>query len=113
MISGSKGLHHFHIRKRIHQKFEQYPHPDKLKRLMDRLIYGAVFFSPLMTLPQIAEIWWYKNAADVSTISWVSYFIVALFWLGYGLLHRDKPIIITNIIWIIFDMVIVIGTIIY
>lgn len=113
MIAGSKGLHHFHIRKRIHQKFEQYPHPDKWKRRMDKLIYGAVFFSPLMTLPQIAEIWLYKNAAGVSTISWVAYFTVAVFWLGYGILHKDKPIICTNVIWLVLDLVIVIGTIIY
>ena len=80
---------------------------------MDKAIYGAVFFGPIMTLPQIAEIWLYKNAAGVSTISWVAYLIVAFFWLGYGILHRDKPIICANLIWIFLDIIIVAGTIIY
>ena len=80
---------------------------------MDKLIYGAMFFSPVMTLPQIAEIWLYKNASGISTLSWLSYLIVAFFWLGYGILHKDKPIMYTNVIWIVLDLVIIVGTVLY
>ena len=64
------GLHHFYKRKRIYQKLEPYPHPNKWKRLMDKLIYAVGIFGPVMTIPQLTKIWLDKNAAGVSAISW-------------------------------------------
>jgi len=47
----TEGLHHFHRRKRIYQKHEPYPHPDKWKRFMDHAIYCVGVFGPIMTIP--------------------------------------------------------------
>jgi len=113
MIYGTKGLHHFHKRKRKYQKQEPYPHPDKLKRFMDKAIYFVAIFGPIMTLPQVAKIWIDKNASGVSILSWGSYLIVGIFWLIYGIMHKEKPIIIANILWIVLEIFIVIGTLIY
>ncbi|HJO01876.1 MAG: PQ-loop domain-containing transporter [Candidatus Woesearchaeota archaeon] len=108
-----EGLHHFHIRKRVHQKHESYPHPHKWKRFMDKAIYVAGVFGPLMTLPQLTKIWIEKNAAGVSVISWASYLIAAIFWLIYGIMHKEKPIIFAYSLWIGLEILIVVGTIIY
>jgi len=113
MVHDSHGLHHFHKRKRIYQNHEQYPHPHKWKRLMDRFIYVVGVFGPLMTIPQVTKIWFEKNAAGVSVISWISYLLCAIFWLIYGVMHREKPIIVTYAIWIVLDFLIVIGALIY
>ncbi|MBW2981380.1 hypothetical protein KY343_00740 [Candidatus Woesearchaeota archaeon] len=113
MVHETHGLHHLHKRKRIHVKHEKYPHPNKLKRFMDHIIYFIGIVGPLMTIPQIWKIWVGKNAAGVSIISWTAYFITAFFWLTYAVLHREKPLIFTYSIWIILEAMIVIGTILY
>jgi len=38
-------------------KEEPYPHPNKWKRLMDKLIYFAGVLGPIMTIPQLSKIW--------------------------------------------------------
>ncbi len=80
---------------------------------MDRFIYVVGVFGPLMTIPQVTKIWFEKNATGVSVISWISYLLCAIFWLIYGVMHREKPIIVTYAIWIVLDFLIVIGALIY
>ena len=109
MIDMFKGLHHFHKRKRIHEKHEPYPHPDKWKRLMDRLIYAVGIIGPLMTLPQLINIWVYRNSAGVSVLSWGAFGIIAFFWVLYGIMHKEKPIILAHSLWVLFDVLIVVG----
>jgi uncharacterized protein with PQ loop repeat len=113
MVHDSHGLHHFHRRKRIHLHHEPYPHPDALKRVMDKLIYVVGVFGPIMTVPQVVKIWIEQNAAGISLVSWVAYLITALFWLAYGVLHKEKPIIFTYLIWVFLDILIITGVAIY
>ncbi|MFC1733386.1 SemiSWEET family sugar transporter [candidate division KSB1 bacterium] len=113
MVHASKGFHHFHKRKRVHEKLEPYPHPQKLKRFMDKAIYVGGVLGPIMILPQIAKIWLDKNASGVSLISWIAFLIGAVFWLAYGILHKEKPIIFTYGIFIVMDAFVVLGTVMY
>jgi len=76
-------------------KEEPYPHPNKWKRLMDKLIYFAGVLGPIMTIPQLSKIWVEKNASGVSALSWGAYGVGACFWIIYGFMHKEKPIIIT------------------
>lgn len=109
----TSGLHHFHKRKRIYLNYEVYPHPNKFKRFMDKFIYVVAICGPLVSIPQAFQIWYFKNAAGVSYFTWLGFFLGAIFWLIYGLMHKEKPIIIANILWIIIDLVIFLGVIIY
>ena len=113
MAKNISAIHHYHKRKRVHKKLDKYPHPDKFKRIIDKIIYIAAFAGPIMTIPQVTEIWVNKNPGGVSMISWSSYIILSTIWLVYGLLHKEKPIIISSIFWIILEVHIVIGIIIY
>jgi len=106
-------MHHLHIRKRIDLKKEKYPHPDKFKRLIDNLIYVIALFGPIVSIPQIIKIYFYQNASGVSTFTWTGYLIGSIFWLIYGIIHKEKPIIFSSILWIIIEIFIFIGTIIY
>ena len=107
------GLHHIHRRKRIYVKHQPYPHPIKWKRFLDRAAYFFAVFGPVMTIPQVLRIWVGKDASGVSPISWSAYLVVAVFWLTYGIAHKAKPIIFTNILWIIFEIMIIAGTFVY
>jgi len=113
MTTNSHGLHHHHKRKRIHAKHESYPHPNKWKNFMDKAIYVVGVLGPIMTIPQLAKIWVEKNASGVSIISWTAYLIASGFWVIYGIMHKEKPIIVTYSLWILLDILIIIGTVIY
>lgn len=89
-------MYHFHLRKRIHQKKEKFPSPNKWKRFIDNIIYFVGMVGPIMTIPQVWNIWIEQNASGVSPISWSAYLIVSMFWLTYGITHKEKPIIFTQ-----------------
>lgn len=107
------GLQHYHIRKRIHHKHEPYPHPDKLKRAYDKLIYIIVILCPIINLPQLFKIWFYHDASGVSFISWAGFSFISLAWLIYGILHKDKPIMFMNFLLMLIQAVIAAGAAIY
>ncbi len=107
------GVHHFHKRKRIHLKKEKYPHPNKWKRMLDKIIYVVGVVGPLMTLPQLYNIWVLKNAAGVSVLSWGAYALIAVVWLIYGFAHNEKPIVVNSSLWILLEVMVVIGTLMY
>lgn len=75
---------------------------------IDKIIYIAVVIGPLLTLPQIYSIW-VQGEGGVSIISWVAYLIAAIIWLLYGVAHKDKPIIVVEAIWVLLDVLIIIG----
>jgi len=105
-------FHHLQKRKRIHEKHEPYPHPDKWKRLLDSLIYVIGVLGPVMALPQLYLIWVDKVVAGVSAVSWGAFAFIAIFWIIYGFVHNEKPIIITYIGWFIVEILIVVGILI-
>lgn len=113
MVQETHGLQHLNKRKRIHNNLEHYPHPNKYKNFLDKFIYTMGIIGPIMTIPQIAKIWYYQNAAGVSAISWGVYTLVAITWILYGIAHKEKPIIFSNAIWVIMDILVVIGAILY
>ena len=80
---------------------------------MDKAIYVISIFGPIMTIPQVTKIWIDKNASGIAVISWVTYLITTIFWLIYGIMHKEKPIIFLNIIWIFLQISIIVGTLIY
>lgn len=113
MVFSGHGLHHFSLRNRFHLKHEPFPSRNKQIRLLDKVIYLVGVLGPVMTLPQIIKIFVLQNASGVS---FITYFFLTIFsgvWLAYGIVHKEKPIIISNILWIVSELLIVIGTILY
>ncbi|OGL84233.1 hypothetical protein A3B36_01765 [Candidatus Uhrbacteria bacterium RIFCSPLOWO2_01_FULL_55_36] len=108
-----EGMHHYHTRKRIHHHFEQWPHPNALKRFIDRMVYVVGFFAIAMTVPQFYEVWINKNAAGVSALSWGAYSFTSLFWFFYGILHKERPLMINYGIWVLLNGLIAAGALIY
>ncbi len=81
---------HYHKHKKI-----------KPTSAIDTWVYFAVIFGPIMTVPQLYDIWILKQTG-ISVISWAAYLITACVWLAYGLKHRDKPIIAVQSLWLLF-----------
>ena len=113
MKGHTEPVHHYHTRKRIHDSLEKYPHPGKWKRFLDKSIYAIGLFGPIVTLDQVKTIWINHNASGVSIISWSGYLFAGIFWMAYGISHKEKPIIVTYSAWIVLYILIISGTIIY
>lgn len=97
------GMRHFYSRKQEKQ----------LIHAIDKAVYVVAVMGPILTLPQLSKIWIEKNAAGLSLISWSSYLCFAFIWLTYGIVHRVKPIIFANAIWILLEIFIVTGIVLY
>lgn len=106
-------LHHQHLRQRIHEKHEQYPHPVRHKRILDRLIYVVGIVQPLTILPQVYNIWVLKEAGGISVFTFTSFALFDLVWIYYGVVHKERPIILMYCLWAILNSSIVIGTLLY
>jgi len=90
--------------KHFHQRHKKRPK----KEPIDILIYLAVFAGPLFTIPQVYEVW-FNESAGVAMLSWAAYAVIAALWLVYGIKHDEKPIIVSQIFWLVMDMLIVTG----
>jgi MtN3 and saliva related transmembrane protein len=112
MVHDSHGLHHFHKRKISKQKKETQKVVAR-KQFLDKGIYAIGVLGPIMTLPQVFKIWVEKNATGVSLISWSAYLIIASIWLIYGVIHKEKPIIVNYGAWIVFHSSVIVGIILY
>src|SRR5437879_13291234 len=80
---------------------------------LEKLLRGMSVFTMVMTVPQVLAIWIEHNAGGVSLISWVSYLIAACLWFVYGLQKHDKTIYLACVGWVLLDLAVVIGVVVY
>lgn len=80
---------------------------------VDTLAYVASLLSLFFTIDQIRVIWVQHDAHGVSFLSWLFYTFSSVVWFGYGLVHKDKAIVIINFLWIIFSLFILVGVALY
>ncbi len=99
MVHSNFGLRHLHRRKR--------------KNFIDRFIYIFAIGGPLMNIPQLLKIWIEKSASGVSIISWVGFSLTALIWLIYGVIHKEKPIVVANVLYFVLQIGIIVGALLY
>jgi uncharacterized protein with PQ loop repeat len=82
-------------------------------RLVKRLLGGLSIFTLVMTIPQVLTIWVTHQAAGVSMLSWGAYLLSAAVWLWYGVQKRDKNIYLPCIGWLVLDIAVIVGALVY
>jgi uncharacterized protein with PQ loop repeat len=77
------------------------------------LIMGIV--GPFATAPQLIKLYFTHShhAHGLSLSSWIAYSLLALFWFLYGLVHKNAPIWVGNLIGLVMDLLMVIGILIH
>lgn len=104
---------HIHIRKRKFQKLEKYPSSNRWIRFLDKFLLIVAVIGPLMTLPQIIQIFVTKDVSGISALSWSLFTLLNIPWIIYGFVHKEKPIILGSIMWFIVNIIVVFGTLRY
>ncbi len=99
----------------LHRKGDIPPgkHSKRFVTGVDVLVYIMSTLSLIFTTDQVRIIWIGHNVDGVSVLSWSFYTLSAVVWSFYGYIHKDKIIIITNALWGVLSLIIVIGVIIY
>ncbi len=76
--------------------------------LFDRVVMVAAVLYPLSGIPQAFNV--FKGNVDgVSVVSWLSFMAFSILFLVYGIVHKIKPMIVTNILWLFVDGLVVWG----
>lgn len=83
------------------------------KRHIERYALAAGIVQPLITLPQIVDIYSNQSARDVSLITWMGYLAFGLVFLVYGIVFNLRPIWIGQVVWVTMQTIIVIGILKY
>ena len=113
MPHGSHGFHYVHKRKKSLVKEKVSKSQSKLRKVMDRLVYMAGIIGPVMTMPQVIKVWSEKNASGIAVETWGAYLFLSLIWLSYGILHKEKPLIIMYSAYFLINVMIVSGVLMY
>ncbi len=71
------------------------------------LVFATI--EPIATIPQIVEVWKNGNDGSVSLATWSFYSLTSLTWLTYGIVRKDKPLIISGILWVTSQSLVVFG----
>jgi uncharacterized protein with PQ loop repeat len=77
------------------------------------LIMGII--GPLATAPQLIKLYHTHShhAQGLSLSTWIAYSLLALLWFLYGLVHKNHPIWVGNLIGLVMDLLMVIGILIH
>ena len=110
-------IHHIHKRIRSqkgrnHSLFKPYPHPDKRIKFLDNLCLFLAIVQPLAAAPQIYKIYVEKEVAGISILMWIIFTLVMVPFVIYGFVHKTKPMVVCNILWIAANISIIMGILI-
>ena len=82
-------------------------------KIIDMIVYAGGPLSVVIFFPQLFKIWFEKNVSGVSALSWAGILGASIFWIIYGIIHREKPIIFVNVLCASVTFLIVLGIFIY
>lgn len=80
---------------------------------VDTLAYFVSLLSLVFTLDQVRIVWVEHEVSGISLLSWVFYTISAFVWFYYGVVHKDKVLVVTNVLWTVFSLFVVVGILIF
>lgn len=98
-------VRHAHAHRHLHRK--------KPKDWFDYLLYTFMIATPLFELPQAWAIYSTQSAQDVSLTTWGFFVISNLAWGAYAIRNKLTPLIVTYSLYMIIELSIVMGIILY
>jgi uncharacterized protein with PQ loop repeat len=96
---------HGHAHRHLHRK--------KRKDIFDYVLYFFMIATPLFELPQAWKIYTTHSAADVSLSTWGFFVLSNVAWIMYAARNRLIPLIVTYSMYMIIEITIVVGIVLY
>lgn len=98
---------------RVSTGLEPFPARSLFKRGLDRFMYGVALLAPLALVPQIYQLFVTRETGGLSLTTWVLLAVVNFLWTLYGLVHKDKHLIIANGLLFLCHLVLLAGLVLY
>lgn len=73
----------------------------------------AAGLSAISFLPQVIKIWRLKSVRDISTVMYIMYTLSVILWLFYGIIINSKPLVISEVLTLVFVTVILVMKYLY
>ena len=86
---------------------------ERIKVLLDRSILFIGLMGPIMTIPQLMNVWMDHQVKGLAVVSWIAYTIIGFFWVVYGVVHKEKPIVFVNTGWILVNGATAVGILLF
>ena len=109
----SLGQQHLTARVRLFKYLEPFPSKDAFRRGLDYLMFGVGIIAPFALLPQVIELYSSKSSVGLSLTTWILLSFYNLLWVLYGAVHRTWPVLLANTLMAVFDLIIVVGILLY
>ncbi|HEV2413095.1 MAG TPA: hypothetical protein VGS28_04840 [Candidatus Saccharimonadales bacterium] len=95
--------------KRAHPK----PEDSLQKKFINKIILLAATIQPLGSIPQVITIYQHRNATSIAIVSWIIYVFFDLLWLWYGIDNKQKAVIISAVLFALFEGAVAVGGMLY
>lgn len=89
-------------------KTHRKPHSNGGK-IFDKAMYVISLIGPIMTFPQVYDVWSTHQKASVSLTTWGAYTAASALWITYGIVHKEKLLVFVNFLMLLLDSAVVIG----
>lgn len=83
------------------------------KYIIDRVVMLTGLIGPIASVPQAVEIYSGLDAQGVSLISWAFFIVTNGSLLVYSIVHKLPALIVSNILWVVIEVVVVVGILLY
>ena len=83
------------------------------KYIIDRVVFFTGLIGPIASIPQAIEIYSKQDAQGVSIVTWGFFMVTNGSLLIYAIVHKLPALIISNICWLIIEIIVVIGILMY
>ena len=84
-----------------------------MRAAKNRIVQSAVrviaIVGPLTGLPQVVDAWRRPPASGISLLSWSLFLTISAIWLSHALREQDHELALSNALWIVVDVAIIIG----
>ena len=81
-------------------------------KTFDRLTYVTGILLPILTIPQAYSVLVDKSTDGVSLVTWSFYLLSSTLFAIYGIVHKEKLLMVTYIPFVVVEAAIVIGILI-
>lgn len=103
------GMRHLHERRKKAAEEPLTVRSALTKTKIDLLIYVAAFVGPLALLPQVLNVYATRDASGLFLPTWCMFGVLNVVWILYGHLHKETPIVITNVALMVLNFSTVAG----
>jgi uncharacterized protein with PQ loop repeat len=83
------------------------------KYIIDKVVMFTGLIGPLASIPQAIEIYSKQDAEGVSIITWGLFIVTNGALLVYAIVHKLPALIVSNICWVIIEVIVVMGILAY